>query len=65
MLRSPVKPGQAFCLEQLKNNSISIRAISKLKWYYPFSLASIKSSRMGLNTSIKIPSLAQMAPCSV
>ncbi len=25
--------GQAFCLEQLKNNSISIRPISKLKWY--------------------------------
>ncbi len=36
MLRSPVKPGTGFCLEQLKNNSISIRAISKLKWYYHF-----------------------------
>ncbi len=33
VLRSPDKPRTGFCLGQLKNNSIAIRTILKLKWY--------------------------------
>ena len=33
MLDAKSSQAQAFCLEYLKINSISIRTISKLKWY--------------------------------